>query len=205
MKKIIRIFLLLFLCLLLLSALGCPAPDNGNEDDGKIYHTVSYCHDNDHDGIYDTVSERHRVEDGKPAPLHSADPLGYAYRQGSWCYVREDGTLGDAYSGEPITEDTRLMVKWEPNTYAITYDLGGPYVGIDLNYGEKIPFETIDSLKAKLPEGLREKVDAWLEYQTQDGRVFLYWASEGVEWNFDEDTVMGHTTLVPVFGLPATD
>ncbi len=193
-----RCLLLTLLTLFLLSAVACPPPV-----DDTVYHTVSYCFDNDHDGVYDRISETRRVADGELAELFSVDPLGYAYRQGVWCTVGEDGKIGEPYDVmAPVHGDLTLMVKWEENKFSVTYYLGGPYVSMNVSYGEKAAFQTIEALRAKLPAPMQADVDAWLAEQTKDGKVFLYWEYEKVPWLFDEYTVTASVTLFPIFGEP---
>ncbi len=209
MRKIIYTLLLFMLCLLVFSLVGCPAPDNGDgeEDDGKVYHTVIYCYDNNHDGIYDTADEVRRVESGKPATLYSADPRDCTeHRESTWHYVNEDGTLGEQYNSKiPITADTKLMVKWVLNTRRVAYYLGGPAVYRDYMYGNKIEFCTIEELRAELPAKMQTEVDTWLENATKDGKVFLYWEYERIPWDFSNDTLLEDMVLTPVFGVLPED
>ena len=193
-----RILILILMMTLLVSLAACPPPV-----DDTVYHTVSYCYDNDHDGVFDTVSETRRVAHGETAEVFSVDPLGHAYKQGAWCTVGEDGKVGEAYDvNAPVTGDLTLMVKWEENKFSVTYYLGGPYVSVNVAYGEKAPLESIASLREKLPAPMQADVDAWVAEKTANGEVFLYWEYEKVPWEFDEYTVTSPITLTPFFGLP---
>lgn len=201
MKNTKRNLLLMLLVMFLLSAVACPPPV-----DDTVYHTVSYCFDNDHDGVFDTVSETKRVADGATAKIFSVDPLGHAYRQGEWCTVGEDGKVGEVYDvNAPVKGDLTLMVKWEENKFSVTYMLGGPYVSVNVPYGNKASNKTIEELTALLPTPMQEDVNTWLATQTEGGKVFLYWEYEKLPWDFEEYTVITHITLNPVFGIPTQE